>query len=72
MADGSKSVYLTGKMEKMTYLPFGQYKDWDIEDVPSKYLEWFLENIDPETDNLADICRDIRDELIYRDCTLLP
>ena len=56
----------------MTYMPFGQYKGWDIEDVPSKYLEWFLENIDPETDNLADICRDIRDELIYRDCTLLP
>ena len=25
-------------------LPFGKYKDYEIEDVPSDYLEWLLEH----------------------------
>lgn len=30
----------------MSILTFGKYKGDDIEDVPSNYLQWLLENID--------------------------
>ena len=53
-------------------LPFGKYKNEDIEDVPSYYLEWFLENIDPPTDTAKykvhrDMMSEIEDELASRE-----
>lgn len=48
-------------------MPFGKYAGEDIEDVPSKYLKWFLENIDPETTFLESIVEEVDKEYKWRE-----
>jgi hypothetical protein len=35
-------------MENTFKIPFGKFKDFDIEEVPSGYVKWMMENIEDE------------------------
>jgi uncharacterized protein (DUF3820 family) len=49
-------------------MPFGKHAGEDIVDVPTSYLEWFLENIDDHYDlDHYDLMSEIEDELASRE-----
>lgn len=56
----------------MAVMPFGKHKGEDVEDVPSEYLQWFLEKVDapPVGDKRRDghlnLCSEIESELASR------
>ncbi len=49
----------------MIVMPFGKYKDYDIETVPNSYLEWLLEQewVEEKYSHLIDV---IEEELETR------
>lgn len=56
----------------MAVMPFGKHKGEDVEDVPSEYLQWFLEKVDAppvgdkRRDAHLDLCSEIESELASR------
>lgn len=51
----------------MSLMPFGKYRGEDIEDVPSSYLLWFCENIEPDSPALESIIKKCDDEWNWRE-----
>jgi uncharacterized protein (DUF3820 family) len=52
--------------ESMGKMPFGKYANIDMEDVPDKYLKWFIGERDIFERN-KELCLNIKKELKYRD-----
>lgn len=56
----------------MAVMPFGKHKGEDVEDVPSEYLQWFLEKVDAppvgdkRRDSHLNLCSEIESELDSR------
>lgn len=50
-------------------MPFGKYKGIPIEDVPSHYLYWFINNIDPDNGALESIINKCDEEYNWREET---
>lgn len=49
------------------YMPFGKYKGQDVEDVPSPYLRWFCENIEPDSSSMEDLIEICEEEYNFRE-----
>lgn len=57
--------------ESLGQMPFGKFKDKDLEDVPDSYLQWFIGEDDIVARN-KDLCDNIKKELKYRERFDLP
>lgn len=51
--------------ESLGQMPFGKYKDKDIEDIPNSYLNWVVGE-DWFKVQHKELCANIRKELKYR------
>ena len=47
-------------------MPFGKYRGWDIEDLPSHYITWMLSNTDVATDDPI-LAKERQDQLHARE-----
>lgn len=45
---------------------FGKYRGEDIEDIPTDYLRWFAENINPISEEIEKLIKACDDELQFR------
>ena len=52
--------------ESLGQIPFGKYKNTDIEDVPTSYLDW-IKGEGWFKDKFPKLCKAINDELLYRE-----
>ena len=48
-------------------MPFGKYKNQDIELIPSDYLRWIIDNIQPDSDKEDNLINACEKELDFRD-----
>lgn len=48
-------------------MPFGKYNEWELKDIPSSYLKWFYENIDPVSERITDLIEACRLEYERRE-----
>lgn len=48
-------------------MPFGKYRNDDIEDIPSEYLLWFAQNIKPDNKNIEMLVKACDDEWQFRE-----
>lgn len=47
-------------------MPFGKYKGYQLADIPTEYLTWCVENIDPENEFMDNVLDEIESELDER------
>ncbi len=52
--------------DKPIIFPFGKFKGWDIESIPSSYIKWVLET-DWFDKQYKDLTKELDKELKYRD-----
>lgn len=48
-------------------MPFGKYKNQDIEIIPSNYLRWVIDNIQPDNSSMEDLIEACDKEWSFRD-----
>lgn len=48
-------------------MTFGKFQGYEIEDIPSSYLFWFAENIDPKNKHVEELIKACDSEYWYRD-----
>ncbi len=51
--------------DRTVSMPFGKHEGEELEDIPSGYLKWALEEFEDD-DELIDLCEAIESELDYR------
>lgn len=49
------------------HMPFGKFAGEDIEDIPSDYLRWFIDNIDADSSFLEEVINACDDEYNFRE-----
>lgn len=57
MSDDHYQYPYGGHNEPIDHIPFGKYKRVPIEDVPTSYLAWVIDNLDPNKNaNVYELC----------------
>lgn len=62
-----KEVTYERKVVDGTYrIPFGKHKGEKLEDLPDDYLEWLVDNLEPEKYNNAKVIEECQNQLSMR------